>query len=212
MKTAAFLVTAFVTACGGCFDQGQESDGIVLINPADLPACTTAFKSGDTISVRLGDAYNADSQYWWDGSTVPPGAQVVLNTTCGKIDGLQTGSVLTFRLQDLSQAFDKSCDPWLALVTPGFTGFVPESVSLYPQEMVPEILDVTIAASYSKGSLNGRTSEATFGLFTPTKSPNSPLQPRHLPPLVVSRRLAWGTGDDYGGCYDSWVATLEPAL
>ena len=75
---------------------------------------------------------------------------------------------------------------------------------------MPDIVGVTVAASFARGPIDGRPTTAIRGLFTPSMNPNGALEPRKLPPLVVTRELTWESGDAIF-CYDAWVATWEPA-
>jgi hypothetical protein len=203
VKSHVLLLAAIAVLGAGCFPE-DRGGGITVINPADLPPCTPASKAGDTFTLRLGALYDAESAYWWDGSIDPLGVNSEPHRTCAGVDGLQEGSVVTFKLGEMYLGFDTTCNPRRA-------DFQPEAFHAPADGQIPQIIGVTIATSLGQGQINGRATTAIRGLFTPNMDPSGTLEPRKLPPLAVTRELTWQSGDDEDFCYDAWVATPEPA-
>jgi hypothetical protein len=157
------------------------------------------FHTGDVLTLRLGATYDATSNYLFEDSL---GAFDFPNApSCNGVDGLTTGTLVSFTLQSLEPA-GPPCDPWLA-------SFSPESVGPHLVETNdwPAIDGVTIAVAY--GAPPGDDIQvATRVLFTPSGNPDAGATPRELPPLVVTRTLQETTN---AACHDEWIATWEPA-
>lgn len=212
MKRAVALAgLCFVIGSAGCLPQEDDSGpppsrGPDIGSETLRPPCVTVYPSGSQISVQLGVAYNAASDYLWDGSLQQD--YVSQETpSCAAIDGLDTGSTVFFLLAMQSKGFDEACKPYYA-------DFQPESLSEIGNGYQPDIASndepflsgVSIAASFAAGTIVGAQATVTRALFTPSMNPSGPLVARELPPLAFTREITWGDG---GVCFDSWVATPE---
>lgn len=168
-----------------------------------VPACVPGFQQGELLQVRLGPVYDAASDYWYDDALLTADLTTgSLTPSCAGVDGLATGSVVSFRPVELSYRFS-NCSPWLAEFDPNL-GLAEEDGLLYPDHE-----GVTIAVAGSHGPLDGQETSAAWALLTPSKDPQGTATPRKLPPLVVARRL--GASSGFVRCADAWVATWEPA-
>jgi hypothetical protein len=106
-----------------------------------------------------------------------------------------------------SEGFGEACKPFIA-------NFQPEMLTPIPNGQQPDLNDgqepdlmgISIAASFAQGRLIGAHASATRALFTPSMSPSGPLVARQPPPLAITRELTWD--NDSGECFDSWVGTL----
>jgi hypothetical protein len=164
------------------------------------PFCVTIFHPGDQFTVSLEGQYDATSPYSWDASVVPSVDQSA--GSCAAVDELQVGSTVTFGLARQASAGD-TCYPWRAT-------FGPEPLNEgVPDEPVPSIDGVTIAAASARGVIGGRQATATRVLFTPSGNPYGTLSAGQVPPIVVTRELTWSGGAAPARCFDAWVGTWE---
>jgi hypothetical protein len=189
--------TAFALACGvGCFTRNP---------PPPPPLCVLGVAQGQTLSVRLGSVYDATSDALYDPSTISPeGISSSSMPTCGGVDGLGPGSLVTLTLGPQLGSGDvtnETCTPFAqrpALpLDPLLLWF---TVLVAPGE--------TIAVSWAVRSGGLATVE---GLLSPSRNPWGTATPRALPPLVLTRAIA-PLDHNAGGqrCFDAWVATWEP--
>jgi hypothetical protein len=161
------------------------------------------FQRGELLQVRLGPVYDAASDYWYDDALLIAYLTTgSLTPSCAGVDGLATGSVVSFLPMELAYRFS-DCSPWLAEFDPDL-GLNEDDGVFYPHHG-----GVTIAVAGSHGALDGQETSAAWALLTPSKDPRGTATPRKLPPLVVTRRL--GVSFDFARCADAWVATWEPA-
>ena len=205
MKSPVILMGLLIAlGAAGCLpEQDDDGSGLVVVSESVRPPCVPSYQAGQQVTVQLGAAYTATSDYVWNGSLLP--STVSEETpSCAGIDGLRPGSTVTFALVSQSEGFGEACKPFLAdlqpdPLTPIGNGDQPDLNS--PDE--PLLSGISIAASFAQGSLVGNEAVVTRALFTPSMNPGGALAARQLPPLVVTREIQWG--DDSGRCFDSWV-------
>lgn len=196
---AGAVVVALASAAfgmAGCF--------IGKYQPQSLPPCVSGYQDGDRLAVRIGDVYDAASDYIFeDGSTGPAAWENV--RSCAGQDGLATGSVVTFTLTAPADGNGGTCSPWLADFQPEIVAN-PELARDYV--VVRYTQGVTIADASVYGSYTGKATFASRALYTPSGNPQGALVRAQLPPLVFTRGLSIG---DLGQCFDAWLATWGPA-
>jgi hypothetical protein len=183
-----------------------------FIVPTDLgpgqvgtDACVARYQAGNSLTVRLGVADDARSEYRYEEGWLGPSFAGI--ASCAGTDGLQTGSVLTFALVGLADSYGSECLPWRATLQPEAI----VSAEMAGGNLIPYIDGVTIATAVAEGTLAGRPLFAFRGLFSPSRDPDGALATAALPPLAVTRELSYQTPDRYDSCFDAWVATWEPA-
>ncbi len=183
-----------VLLLAACQPQSQDSGG------APLPLCVPGFHAGQTLTLRLGEVYDATSDYLYDASFLRNGAP-----SCNGADGLTVGATVTFDLETELPPADVSA--WGFACAP-LGSFNPQTLisddDLTTARIDPET-GITIAAAFTETQVIGMNGYSTLGLYTPSQNPNEPLMARELPPLVVSRQL--DTQGFRWGCFDAWVAT-----
>ena len=64
-------------------------------------SCVARYQAGNSLTVRLGAAYDASSDYWYEDGWLGPSLPGI--PSCGGKDGLQTGSVLSFTLTGVAE-------------------------------------------------------------------------------------------------------------
>ena len=200
------LVTGLVAlGAAGCLPEDDDGSGLVAVPESVRLPCVPTYQPGEQVTVQLGAAYLATSEYVWNGSLLP--AEVFEETpSCAAVDGLDTGSTVTFTLVAASEGFGEVCKPFLA-------NFQPESLSPIGNGEQPDldnpieplVSGVSIAASFAQGAVVGNQAVVTRALSTPSMDPNGTLAARQLPPLAVTREIQWN--DDASRCFDAWVAT-----
>jgi hypothetical protein len=169
----------------------------------------TSYAPGDRVTVQLGAAYNAASDYLWDGSFLP---STVSDETpsCAASDGLQTGAAVTFTLLGPSDGFAEACKPWRADFQPEM--LTPVDGALDDPDLSggeePYLMGVSIGVSFADGVQGGIQVSAMRALLTPSMNPNGALEARQPPPLAVMREIG---RDGDGPCFDAWVASVETA-
>jgi hypothetical protein len=205
VRSAVLVAGLVALTAAGCLPEDDGGSGLVAVSESLRPPCVPTYRPGDQVTVQLGAAYVATSDYVWNGSLLP--AEVAEETpSCTGADGLDTGSAVTFTLVAPSEGFGEGCKPFLA-------HFQPESLSPIGNGDQPDLdsLDeplisgVSIAASFAEGALVGNQAVVTRALYTPSMDPNGTLAARQLPPLAVTREIKWN--DDASRCFDAWVAT-----
>jgi hypothetical protein len=206
VRRATIVAGLLVTFLGaGCLPEEDDQDsGVVVVNESVRPPCVTSYSPGDQISVQLGVAYDAASDYWWDGSLMP-GTAAEGTPSCAGVDGLQTGGTVTFTVVAASEGFSEVCRPFIA-------NFQPETLTPIGEDQQPDLYGgqepnltgISIAVSFAQGTVIGAATAATRALFTPSMNPSGPLVARQPPPLAVTRELSW----DRGQCFDAWIGTL----
>jgi hypothetical protein len=182
--------------------------GCLARQPEPLPAlCVPGFAQGQTLSVRLGGVYDATSDALYDPSTITPVGASYRLPTCGGVDGLGPGSLVTLTLGPQLGSGDvvnETCTP-LAQASPALpvdAWLLWRAVLVAPAE--------TMAVSWTPVSGSKVPSASVEGLLSPSRNPMGTAVARALPPLVLTRTLA--TLDPVAGpdCFDAWVATWEP--
>lgn len=205
MRSAVLIAGLVALGAAGCLPEDDQSSGLVAVSESVRPPCVPSYQPGEQVTVQLGAAYFATSDYVWNGSLLP--AEVFEETpSCAGVDGLETGSTVTFTLLAPSEGFGEACKPFLA-------NFQPESLAPIANGDQPDLdtlaepltSGVSIAASFAQGALVGNQAVVTRALDTPSMDPTGTLAARQLPPLAVTREIQWN--DDAGRCFDAWVAT-----
>jgi len=167
--------------------------------------CVARYQPGNNLTVRLGAAYDASSDYWYEDGWLGPSLPGI--PSCAGTDGLQTGSVLSFTLTGAAERVGGQCLPWRATLQPEAV----MGAEAAGGNLIPYIAGVTIGTAVAEGTLAGRSLFAFRGLFTPSRDPNGALTTGALPPLAVTRELDYETPDRLERCFEAWVATWEPA-
>jgi hypothetical protein len=186
-----------------------------LVDPTNLPdsfsqshstsssspaLCVSGFHAGQTLTVRLGEVYDAQSDY--EFPTDPPYylQGIPRAASCNGQDGLGPGSDVTFYLDaqydDLAPY--AQCTPLARVPSP--------SSALASQISLAGQVNATIAFLVQESSSMGI---AMLQLATPTDDPSGMLEAGATPPLVVTRSAGPRDGGAGAICGDAWVATWE---
>jgi len=200
-KATLLVLAAAAGAPAGCIIHASEA----IPDQTGTRSCVARYQVGNSLTVRLGAAYDAGSDYWYEDGWLGPSLPGI--PSCGGTDGLQTGSVLSFTLTGVAEPGRGDCLPWRATLQPeAIVGAEAAGGNL-----IPHITGVTIATAVVAGTLAGRPLFAFRGLFSPSRDPDGALTSGALPPLAVTRELDYESPDRVERCFEAWVATWEPA-